>query len=1024
MKTNSHSQLHICFLFVAGLFLRLIIGYFYPGHETDMACFAAWADRMYTLGPGNFYSADIFTDYPPGYMYILYCIGALRSILHVPYFSGVHLLLLKLPAILCDLLCGFFLYQEGNRKHAHSTGLLLAGLYLFNPAVILNSSLWGQIDSVYTLFLILMCLTLSKGAFFSASLYLSFGALIKPQMLIFTPVLLAALADSVIRHKASCRTLLNNIGKVAGAAFFALLAALPFGIEKVVSQYTDTLSSYPYASVNAYNLWSMLGLNWASQDSIFLLFSVKTWGMIAILLIVFFTFLFNFRLAQKTHKAFLLGAFIILSVFTFSARMHERYLYPGMILLLFACLYSTKYFFCYIGITVLHFVNTAHILFGYDPQSYDTKGPVVLLVSGGIIVCVLIFYWLLSSDCHPRKSGNTKKHPAGIFFLRPAEPRPSAAKIPFTRWDALFLAVIMLLYSSFALHDLGNMSAPTTGKQLTQHDTIQLTFSEDHLPASLSYYVGPKENQEFYLEILTEEGIVSTAEIIQLDNVFTWQEIILPATENTLRLTLLDEQASLFELAFIDQLGQHAMPLNYAEYSAFFDEQHLFPTLSTYRDSMYFDEIYHGRTSYEFLNGLTAYENTHPPLGKILISLGVAVFGMNPFGWRIMGTLLGIAMLPFMYLFGKKITNSTAFGAFACFLFAFDFMHFTQTRIATIDVFVTFFVILMYYFMFQYCTLSFYDTSLGRTLLPLGACGISMGLGIACKWTGAYAGAGLAILFFGVLFRRYREYLWAKSILSGTSWADFCNAEPTSFCNPDTRTEKALHISTVFTSNVLKTLGFCLLFFVVIPFGIYLLSYLPFRDGTDAGLFTRMLHNQETMLNYHKNLNAEHYFSSRWWEWPVMLRPIWYYSAVISDTASTHVREAISAFGNPLVWWTGIPASLYMIYFAYKKKDRIAVFLLIGYLAQYLPWFFVTRITFIYHYFPSVAFVVMMITYSLKLLKNRMSSDRFLLLLVFYSAAVFALFLLFYPVLSGQPVSTEYVDHWLRWLDSWVLAAP
>jgi dolichyl-phosphate-mannose--protein O-mannosyl transferase len=113
-----------------------------------------------------------------------------------------------------------------------------------------------------------------------------------------------------------------------------------------------------------------------------------------------------------------------------------------------------------------------------------------------------------------------------------------------------------------------------------------------------------------------------------------------------------------------------------------------------------------------------------------------------------------------------------------------------------------------------------------------------------------------------------------------------------------------------------------------------------------------------------------------------------------------------------------------MIYLAYKKKDRIAVFLLIGYLAQYLPWFFVTRITFIYHYFPSVAFVVMMITYSLQLLKNRMSSGKFLLLLGFYSAAVFGLFLLFYPVLSGQPVSTEYVDHWLRWLNSWVLLAP
>lgn len=38
----------------------------------------------------------------------------------------------------------------------------------------------------------------------------------------------------------------------------------------------------------------------------------------------------------------------------------------------------------------------------------------------------------------------------------------------------------------------------------------------------------------------------------------------------------------------------------------------------------------------------------------------------------------------------------------AIVLFAADFMHFAQTRIATIDVYITFFIILMYYFMYDY----------------------------------------------------------------------------------------------------------------------------------------------------------------------------------------------------------------------------------------------------------------------------------------------------------------------------------
>ena len=132
-----------------------------------------------------------------------------------------------------------------------------------------------------------------------------------------------------------------------------------------------------------------------------------------------------------------------------------------------------------------------------------------------------------------------------------------------------------------------------------------------------------------------------------------------------------------------------------------------------------------------------------------------------------MGTLLGILMLPVIYLLARNISRDRLAAGFACVLFAFDFMHFAQTRLATIDVFVTFFILLMYYFMYRYSQLSFYDTPLWKTFLPLGACGISMGLGIACKWTGMYAGAGLAVIFFLTLYRRYREYRLALKKPSG-----------------------------------------------------------------------------------------------------------------------------------------------------------------------------------------------------------------------------------------------------------------
>lgn len=369
------------------------------------------------------------------------------------------------------------------------------------------------------------------------------------------------------------------------------------------------------------------------------------------------------------------------------------------------------------------------------------------------------------------------------------------------------------------------------------------------------------------------------------------------------------------------------------------------------------------------------------------------------------------------------MTRNTPAAALACFLFAFDFMHFTQTRIATIDVYITFFVIAMYYFMYYYCSMSFYDTPLYKTFVPLGLCGICMGLGIASKWTGIYAGCGLALLFFAHLLRRYREYLYAKA-------------------HPGKSTNGMEHQQIVkkFPDYTVKTIDFCLTFFVLVPAVIYLLSYLPFVDNSHPGLFDRMLTNQTSMFNYHSGLEATHPYSSSWYQWPTMVRPIWYYSGYLTDA----VKEGISAFGNPLVWWGGIPAFLYVLYLLVthssflraltgkatassattplsRREYHAAAFLVVGYLAQYLPWFFVTRITFIYHYFPSTPFVVLMIVYSLMQLKKRVSNRTFAVICCAYAVLAFGLFLLFYPVLSGQPVDVDFVVKYLRWRDTWVL---
>ncbi len=994
-------------LFAAALLLRLAAAGSFTGFGSDTACFAAWADRIFQVGPGAFYSPDVFTDYPPGYIYMLYPIGALRSLLGIGYGSPAHLVLLKLPAILCDLGCGGLLWREAKERLSLSHARFLCIAYLFNPAVILNSALWGQVDSIFTFLLACLCICLVRGRLLPACAAFFAALLIKPQALFLAPVLFAAMLDWLVLENFSENSfsrafteLLRGLSDFVLCLCGAVLLCAPFGLEKVWSQYFGTISSYPYAAVNACNFWGLAGLNWVSQDNTFMGLPYSFYGYAALAGAAAAVLLLSLKRGRDRSKYPLMAALLTVMIFLFSVRMHERYLYPAMLLLLLSLIYSPspRLYLCYGAFSLLHFYNTADVLFFYDPNNYDRRSPLIILVSLGMLGTACY----LCSTVQGLSAGKRQALPAFLTRRTSPAPRPSKPGSPLKTADMLWILVITVVYSFFALWDLGDHRVPSSACDLSQSQAVTLDFGEQ-IPAKLSYYIAPWHDRSFSIEgrRLTSNDWTGLGEIF-LENVFTWQEIPILAGTPCLRLTLQDSQASILEFVFTDESGAVITPLNARDYPGLFDEQSLYPGRSTFRNSMYFDEIYHARTAYEFLHGLTSYENTHPPLGKILIAAGIAVFGMNPFGWRIVGVLFGIAMVPFVYLFARRLTDSTAAAALSGVLFAFDFMHLTQTRIATIDVYITFFVILMYFFMYRYRELSFYDTPLKKTFLPLGACGVCMGLGIACKWTGVYAGAGLAILFFSTLYQRYREYRFASS-------------------DPEGETAGIPHgrILERFAPCTRKTILFCCCFFVAIPALIYCLSYLPFRDYAGSGPLAGMLQNQVTMFQYHSTLDATHPYSSPWYQWPIITRPIWYYSGLPGGT----LREGISAFGNPLVWWAGIPAFAYMLLRCVRDRDRTAAFLTISYLAQYLPWVFVTRITFIYHYFPSVVFVVLMVAYSLLCLARKYSGRRFLLWAALYGAAVFGLFLLFYPVLTGQPVEADFVSRWLRWFDTWVLTA-
>ena len=555
-----------------------------------------------------------------------------------------------------------------------------------------------------------------------------------------------------------------------------------------------------------------------------------------------------------------------------------------------------------------------------------------------------------------------------------------------TRTDYICMVILILLFTLLAFFRLGNTYAPSSCYTTdTINRDIVLDFGEYTDIGSISVFLGNLNTRHFSISAFNE--VTNAWEVINGDaiaeSVFAWNKIDLNYRLRYLGIVATDDTAVINEMVVTGSDGATLVPVNAADYPALFDEQEMMPESKTYMTGTMFDEIYHGRTAYEFLHGLVTYETTHPHLGKILISLGVLLFGMNPFGWRFMSVIFGILLIPLIYLFAKKIFKSTFIATVTAGLLTFDCMHYTLSRIATIDIIAAFFILLMYYYMYRYfvedsryrvSATSLQDKFPPKSVyFPLALSGMSMAFGIATKWTGVYAGAGLAVLFIWYSITHFPK------------------------------------------KQTLRLFFFCCLFFIVVPLIIYTLCFIPVVGYFEySGLIDKTIQGTKYMFDYHANLVAEHYYSSPFYEWPIIWMPL----LDACDEVSASMSSCVSTMGNPAIWWFGIPCQLYVLFRWIFKKDKKAGFLCIAYLAQYVPWMSISRITFIYHYFPASLFMILMTGYALLHVKEHFSWGK--KAIIAYLVIALVCFFAFFPVVSGLPVSREY-GYSLRWLKDWIL---
>ena len=955
----------------SALLLRLVLALVTDGYPYDMSCFVAWGDKLAAEGPAAFYSEGYFADYPPGYLWVLGLVGAIRAALHIAYESKWTYFLLALVPSLCDCGLAWLVYRMAKRSSRgvkEHTALVLTAFTAFNPLMLFDTGVWKQIDGAFALPLVLCFVLLEQRRYLPAAVLYGVALAIKPQALLFGPVLAVCYLAAITLEKDRLRAFGRCFGGAALALLPPLLTGLPFFgvvqlIPKLIDKYTGTMSGYPYATINAFNWLAALGGNWKGQAAPALFgISWQQLGCLNILLVTAGLAYFAVRSVREGwFSPLLLAAYYGIGIFTLAHCMHERYMVPGVLLTLLAAAHwnDIRLYAAGVGLSLTGFINLATV-YSQTGTSDEwltsaTSSIVAVLTGLGETVCfvLLIFaVWDIARHGHTLALPETKPETAPPV---PA-PQPKCTRREVGALLALTAATAVLSFSY-----LGSRTAPqdpldATGTALSESVTLD--------GSAVSLWVYPGISFGGSMTVTDANGSTVFEKELNYGTCFSWTANNVQLAAGT-QLTVMVENAQLFELAFRDANGR-LVPVTGG--GALFDEQTAVPDTISQLNSMYFDEIYHGRTGYEQLHKMPVYETTHPPLGKDLIMVGIALFGMTAFGWRFAGTLFGVLLVPLAWCFVRRLTRKPWAAATAGVLLALDFMRFSQSRLATIDVYGTFFILLGAYCMVWYCQRVLTD-GVNRALLPMALGGVAFGLGCAAKWTGIYAGAGLAVLYLGVLYARWQQK------------------------RPGFRAE----FRTAAVGGVL--------FYVLLPLCLYIGSYLPYWWRDPAFSLSDWWQCQVSMFSYHATLKATHPFESRWYTWLLGLRPVWYYR---NGYLPYGMKASIAGMAGPVIWLVGLAALVGLLWHQVSGRgSRQGAGVLILYGTQLIPWMLVTRCTFLYHYFPSSMFCLAALALVLARMKHVDWAKK---IAAGLCVVALVLFVLYYPALSGLPIPAWWAD--------------
>lgn len=388
----------------------------------------------------------------------------------------------------------------------------------------------------------------------------------------------------------------------------------------------------------------------------------------------------------------------------------------------------------------------------------------------------------------------------------------------------------------------------------------------------------------------------------------------------------------------------------------------------------YFDEVHYVPAAKAMLEGGTYINREHPLLGKHFLTLGIAIFGDNAFGWRIMpliaGALAFFAMVRAMWFGSQSRRACMIFG----FLLATGFMLMIHARLAMLDIFM---VAAIAVGAWQFAGALREPETAHRRLLWTG---VALGAAMASKWNAVPAAMLPGLAFFAARVAASRR-----------------------------------HFLTAQRSGPIPGISLIMAFVYlgVVPLAVYAATFLPalaFEGSPLAANGLIGLHRE--MLDLQSQVLQPHPYQSTWPEWLFNLRGIWYLYEYADDA-----QRGVMLIGNPLSMLLGLPALIWCGYNGIKTRNWMQIGVTVGYIASLGLWLFAAKsVQFYYHYFLPSTFLFAALALTLDSLWKFGERGLVIGMLTFIGL----LFLYFYPILTAAELSSDQSFLWYAWIDGWV----